>query len=226
MEQKIILVDRLSRAVFPPESALSRSERVEYARTGSDAISLVSSSPDSRLVIFPYELVDMTAPEFCRLVRSSDASRSTSLLFVGDYGENSRADLCIAAGCNDFVLRPVDLFELDAKIVRLSSIAVRKELRTLTRINLDVVSGEEVVTGHSLNISTTGMLLQMDQVLPPEATVRLHFYLHGEREPLDIGARIVRAEFIGGSPKYGVEFTDEPVECIERIRNFFERQRI
>lgn len=225
MEQKIILLDRLSRAVFPPESVLSRSDRVEIARTGTDAISLVSSSSDFCLVIFPYELVDMTAPEFCRLVRGSDASRSTSLLFVGDYGEDSRADLCTAAGCNDFVLRPVDILDLDAKIVRLSSIAVRKELRTLTRINLDVVSGESVVTGHSLNISTTGMLLQMDQVLPPEATVRLHFYLPGEREPLDIGARIVRAEFVGGSPKYGVEFTDEPLVDLQRIRKFVERQR-
>lgn len=223
MEQNIILIDRLSDAGFPPQSALSRKERISHAGSGSDAISLVSSSSATRLVIFPYELADMTGPEFCRYVRSCDESRSISLLFLGEEDERGHAELCLAAGCNDYALKPVDIRELERKIERLTSVPVRKELRTLTKLNVDLDSGGKTLTGHSLNISTSGMLIQMQQVLPPEATVRLNFYLHGERELLDLDAQVVRAEFTGGTPKYGVQFIQPSAEGLQRISNFVKR---
>jgi CheY-like chemotaxis protein len=216
MPAKIVLIDRLARAVFPPESILSRQEKV---------VSLLSSNGDARMVLFEYSLPDMTAPDFCRSVRQGAESKSASLLFIGDYDHASEAELCLAAGCNDFVLRPLDTAQLDAKIERLSSIPIRKELRTMTRLQLRVDNAGDRFTGHSINISTTGMLLQVNAVFPPEAFIRIHFYLQSDAEPVDVMAKVVRAEFTGGAPRYGVLFIDPDASVTNRILRFIEGRR-
>jgi len=174
--------------------------------------------------MFGFELADMTAPELCRDVRSSAEIRSTSLLFVADSGRQKDVDLCMAAGCNDVIYRPLHALELDAKIGRLIEIPVRRDFRTLTRMKVEFEPEKgAVVLGHSLNLSASGMLLEAEIVLPPEARVLLHFHLHVDNQPLEIHSRIVRAEFSGGSPRYGVTFTDLAESERERIAAFVSR---
>lgn len=225
MPERIVVIDQLARAVFPPESVLGRRENVLHARSGEEAISLLSTSGQARVALFEYALPDMTAPDFCRRVRLSVKSRSASLLFVGDYHHAPEAELCLAAGCNDYVLRPLDASQLEAKIAKLATIPVRKELRTMTRLELRVDNGGDRFTGHSLNVSTTGMLLQVGAVFPPEALLRIHFYLLGDAEPVDLMARVIRAEFIGGTPRYGVCFLDVSAAVANRIIRFVEGRR-
>jgi CheY-like chemotaxis protein len=178
-----------------------------------------------QLIMFGFDLFDMSAPEFCREIRSDERTRSISLLLVCEREIGQQEDLCLAAGCNDVIYRPLQRHDLDAKITRLTTIPTRRDLRTLTRIEVSLEKNGRFLIGRSLNISTTGMLLEVDRVLPGEGKLRLHFYLPGEPKAMQIEAEVLRAEFVGTMAKYGLHFVAVNEEERERIEKFVRRLR-
>jgi hypothetical protein len=148
-----------------------------------------------------------------------------SLLLVCERESPEHAELCLSAGCNDVIYRPLQRHELDSKIARLTTIPSRRELRTLTRIEVSVEKNGRFIIGRSINISASGMFLEVDRVLPGEGKLRLHFYLPGDPKPLQMECDVLRAEFTGGTAKYGVSFSAAGDEERERIERFVRRLR-
>jgi c-di-GMP-binding flagellar brake protein YcgR len=81
------------------------------------------------------------------------------------------------------------------------------------------------VLGRSMNISATGMLLEVDRVLTTEGVVRVQFYLPGDPKALQADAEILRAEFSGTMARYGLRFINLPADEKERIEHFVNRIR-
>ena len=66
-------------------------------------------------------LLDMEMPgtsgiELCRIIRAMDAYRVTPILFVTGAGEQSHLAEAFAAGCDDFINKPVDAVVLRARV--------------------------------------------------------------------------------------------------------------
>lgn len=224
-KSRILVVDRAGGALSAQESILRRAGReVAVSNSGYDALRRVRAE-FPRLVVFAYDLSDCTGPELCREIRADDATRETSLLFIADRGSSDHVDLCMAAGCNDILLLPFRVEELDEKVERLARIPRRQKLRTLTKIDISVNAEESFTLGHSLNISSNGMLVEVNQILPPEAKIRVQFYLRGENAPLHLSAQVVRADFSGHQPRYGLRFTKVGEREQRRIDGFVGRMR-
>jgi DNA-binding response OmpR family regulator len=221
----ILLVDSSKVAMMFQETVLRRADNVIHtASSGTEAWQKILLL-QPQLVIFSYDLVDMTGPELCRQVRANETTRHTSLLFISDRNSEAHTDLCLAAGCNDLLARPFHRRELDGKVEKLTSIPTRRELRTLTKLEVSVQNEGFFLLGHSLNISANGMLLQVEHLLPPEARVRLTFFLPGEALPLNLDALVIRAEFNGATPRYGMGFAEISSEARERIEHYVQRVR-
>jgi|SRR5579859_1799636 CheY-like chemotaxis protein len=222
---RILLVDQSRGALLFQETILRRREAViTTAIAGSEGIRKARDE-QPQLIMFGFDLFDMSAPEFCREIRSDDRTRGISLLLVCERDAAQHQDLCLAAGCNDVIYRPLQRNDLDAKITRLTTIPTRRDLRTLTRIEVSLEKSGRFLIGRSLNISSTGMLLELDRVLPGEGVLRLHFYLPGEPSPMQIDAEVLRAEFVGTMAKYGLRFTELGEQERERIEKFVRRLR-
>jgi c-di-GMP-binding flagellar brake protein YcgR len=123
------------------------------------------------------------------------------------------------------IFRPLHKPELDEKVERLTAIPVRRQLRTITKIEVSLEKNGRFLLGRSVNISSTGMLVEVDRVLPQEGPVRLHFYLPGDPRPLQILAQVLRAEFSGAISKYGLRFVEVSDPDRERIGKFVHRIR-
>lgn len=224
-KEMILVVDRPDGPLQSQESILARRDRVVVmSASGADALEILRRDMP-RLVVLSYDLGDRTAPEFCREVRDDEQLRGTSLLFVGERGASAEVDLCMAAGCNDVILLPIRGHELNQKIARLANVPVRQKLRTLTKIDLTVAAGESFRLGHSLNISSSGMLVEVDEILPPESKLRVQFYLRGENVPLQLTAEVVRADFSRAGARYGLRFVSARESERKRIESFVERMR-
>lgn len=222
---RILLVDQSRGALLFQETILRRREAmITTAIAGSEGIRKARDE-QPQLIMFGFDLFDMSAPEFCREIRSDDRTRGISLLLVCERDAAQHQDLCLAAGCNDVIYRPLQRNDLDAKITRLTTIPTRRDLRTLTRIEVSLEKSGRFLIGRSLNISSTGMLLELDRVLPGEGVLRLHFYLPGEPSPMQIDAEVLRAEFVGTMAKYGLRFTELGEQERERIEKFVRRLR-
>lgn len=221
----ILLVDHSRGALLFQETILRRREvQIKTALAGSEGL-VRAREEQPRLIIFGYDLFDMTAPEFCREIRGDETTRAISLLLVCDRTQLEHGDLCLSAGCNDVIFRPLQKPELDQKVERLTSIPVRRQLRTITKIEVSLEKHGQFVLGRSVNISSTGMLVEVDRMLPQEGPVRLHFYLPGDPKPLQIVADVLRAEFAGSKSKYGMRFVDPTEDDKGRIARYVHRLR-
>ncbi|HVR38337.1 MAG TPA: PilZ domain-containing protein [Thermoanaerobaculia bacterium] len=221
----ILLVDHSRGALMFQETILRRRETmIVTALAGTEGLDKARAEKP-QLIIFGYDLFDMTAPEFCREIRAHDATRAISLLLVCDREQQGHGELCLSAGCNDIIFRPLHRHELDEKIRKLTAIPVRRQLRTITKIEVSLEKNGRFVLGRSVNISSNGMLLEVDRMLPQDGSVRLHFYLPGDPKPLQLEAEVLRAEFSGTQAKYGLRFMNATPQEKERIERFVHRLR-
>jgi CheY-like chemotaxis protein len=222
---RILLVDHSRGAMLFQETILRRRGTIVMtALAGSEGLTKARAERP-HLIIFGFDLFDMTAPEFCRAVREDELTRGVSLLLVCERENAQHGDLCLAAGCNDIIFRPLQKHELDDKVARLTTIPARRQLRTITKIEVSMEKNGRFILGRSVNISANGMLLEVDRVLPGEGPIRLHFFLPGDARPLQIEAEILRAEFSGAMAKYGVRFVSASESDRERIEQFVHRLR-
>ena len=221
----ILLVDHSRGSLLFQESILRRRQAtIATALTGTAGLE-IARSDRPQLIMFAFDLFDMTAPEFCREIRADASTRAMSLLLVGERDATEQADLCLSAGCNDVIYRPLQRRDLDDKVERLTSIPVRRQLRTITKIEVSLEKNGRFIIGRSINISASGMFIEVDRVLPGEGRLRLHFYLPGDPKPLQLECDVLRAEFTGGTAKYGVSFGAANDEERERIERFVQRLR-
>lgn len=221
----ILLVDHSRGTLLFQETILRRRDmKIKTALAGSEGL-LRAREEKPNLIIFGYDLFDMTAPEFCREIRQDQTTRAISLLLVCDRTNQEHGDLCLSAGCNEVIFRPLQKPELDQKVERLTNIPVRRQLRTITKIEVSLENNGRFVLGRSINISSTGILIEVDRMLPQEGPVRLHFYLPGDPKPLQLMAEVLRAEFAGSMSKYGMKFLEPTEEERERIARFVHRLR-
>ena len=222
---RILLVDHSRGALTFQETILRRRDTVILtALAGSEGLQKARDE-QPHLIIFGFDLFDMTAPEFCREIRNQESTKTTSLLLIADKAHPDHGDLCLSAGCNDVIYRPIQRRELDSKVEKLTSIPVRRQLRTITKIEVSLEKNGRFVLGRSVNISASGMLLEVDRMLPGDGVVRLHFYLPGDPVPLQLEAQVLRAEFSGTMAKYGMRFMDLHTEERERIERYVHRLR-
>ena len=105
------------------------------------------------------------------------------------------------------------------------AIPVRRQLRTITKIEVSLEKNGRFVLARSVNISANGMLIEVDRVLAGDERVRLHFYLPGDPKALQLEAEILRAEFSGNMAKYGVRFANATDDERERIERYVHRLR-
>jgi CheY-like chemotaxis protein len=223
--RRILLVDHSRGALLFQETILRRRENfVVTALTGSDGLEKAHRERPT-LIIFGYDLFDMSAPEFCREIRADHNTRSMSLLLVSEGEHQDQVDLSLSAGCNDVIYRPLQRHELDQKVLKLTAIPVRRQLRTITKIEVSVEKNGRFILGRSINISSNGILLEVDRVLPGEGGVRLHFYLPGDPRPMQLEASVLRAEFAGTMAKYGLQFVSVTIDERERIEQYVHRLR-
>lgn len=222
---RILLVDHSRGAMLYQETILRRRGTIVMTSLAGSEGLVKARAERPHLIIFGFDLFDMTAPEFCRAVREDELTRGVSLLLVCDRENAQHGDLCLAAGCNDVIFRPLQRHELDQKVARLTTIPSRRGLRTITKIEVSMEKNGRFLLGRSVNISANGMLLEVDRVLPAEGKVRLHFFLPGDARPLQLEAEILRAEFSGAMAKYGVRFIGTSAGDRERIEQFVHRLR-
>lgn len=222
---RILLVDHSRGTLLFTETILRRRDTaISTAVAGSEGL-LKAREEKPNLIIFGFDLSDMTAPDFCREIRNDESTRATSLLLVADREAPEQADLSMAAGCNDVVYKPLQRRDIDGKIEKLACIPIRRQLRTMTRLEISLEEGGRFLLGRSLNISASGMLLEIDRVLPGNGIVRLNFYLPGDPQPLRLEAEVLRAEFVGITAKYGLHFMNPTEEEKGRIERYVDRMR-
>jgi len=113
MPKKVLLVDDSTTTLMMEEMILK--QRTSYqcvtAKDGLDAISrAVVESPD--LVLMDVVMPRMNGFEACKRMRLEASLRETPIILVTTRGEEEYVEAGFQSGCNDYITKPIDSFEL------------------------------------------------------------------------------------------------------------------
>ncbi|MFV3411423.1 response regulator [Pseudomonas nitroreducens] len=112
-ERRILLVDDDVRNIFALTSALEhKGARVVVARNGREAIEKLAQVGDIDLVLMDVMMPEMDGYEATRLIRQDARWKKLPILAVTAKAMKDDHELCLRAGANDYLAKPIDLDRL------------------------------------------------------------------------------------------------------------------
>ena len=147
---------------------------------------------------------------FCLSLRGERWGRGVSLMLVVPAGEQHLEE-CLVAGINDFLVAPFPQEELVFKARRLTGIQPRREVTGLVSVRGGRPDGGTVV-GKTLNVSASGLLVELESPLAVGRSVEVVFFLPDGDPPASCRALVVRraSELALFHPAYGLEYESIP----------------
>jgi DNA-binding response OmpR family regulator len=113
MSKKVLLVDDSTTTLMMEEMILKRGTNYDCitAKDGLDAISrAVADAPD--LVLMDVVMPRLNGFEACKRMRMEDSLRETPIILVTTRGEEEYVEAGFQSGCNDYITKPINSFEL------------------------------------------------------------------------------------------------------------------
>lgn len=165
-------------------------------------------------------VVDRDLPRVLRLVEDlrRDPQTRRSSIAVAARGELNDIELqLLQAGANAVIRVPAGP-EWDDRLGELMRVPARRATRVPVRLEFQgSMARVETLWGAVLNLSATGMLVEVGQPLALGADLDFRFLLPGEREHVRGTGHVVREQPRG---RYGVHFYGLEGDGAERVRRF------
>jgi CheY-like chemotaxis protein len=149
----------------------------------------------------------------CRRLREKAHWRAVSMMLVVPAGM-PHLEEALVPGINDFMLAPFPADELLDKASRLTLIPARREVNTIAR----VTSEGSLKLGKMLNVSSNGVLVEIETPIPIGRAVTLEFYLPDDAKPLHASGKVVRrtTDLDHFHPAFGIRFTE--ISEVDQVR--------
>lgn len=111
--------------------------RCRLARDGHHALALLEERP-ADVVISDWEMPGMTGAELCRMLRANDDEPYTYFIIMTAFDDREHLLGGMAAGADDYQRKPVNLEELEARLVSAARVVeLHRRLQTRTAALLD-----------------------------------------------------------------------------------------
>lgn len=114
--KKILLVDDAKTVLMMEQMILNQPEfQLITAHDGEQAVELaLSETPD--LILLDVIMPNMTGIEVLERLRSEPATKRVPIIMVTTRSESEYVDKARAAGCTDYVTKPLDAADLLSKV--------------------------------------------------------------------------------------------------------------
>ncbi len=130
MKIKVLIVDD-TRTIRAYEKGLFRESDqyvVDEASNGVDALKKIRRDKP-HLVLMDIMMPQMDGIECCRQIKSDQQLQDIKVIMVSSKEEFKKVDEAFKAGCDDYVVKPIDVYELMRKVADLSEF-----VRTLQKL--------------------------------------------------------------------------------------------
>jgi DNA-binding response OmpR family regulator len=115
-KKTLLVVDDSPTALMMNTMLLGRQPyNIVSAKDGQEAVEKAIASPPD-LVVMDVMMPRMNGIEACRAIRQNESTRLVPVILIPTRGEEEYVAQGFAAGCNDYVTKPVNATELVAKV--------------------------------------------------------------------------------------------------------------
>lgn len=190
-KRKILLADDPELFLRLEKTFLHRDEfELITTDSGKKALTLAKEiKPD--LIFLNLYMQGMNGDECCRAIKEDERYRGIPVIMVIQGKREDDLKRCREVGCDAIVQKPInrhDLLKTTHKFLRIDDhSASRYSAKLLVHYGPDHRS---LLTGHSINLSTSGLFLETDHPLETGTTLKLEFLFPDSKLQLSCRARV------------------------------------
>lgn len=227
--KKILLVDDVA-AQLELERAFFANEKVDVltAGDGHEALRLIREErPD--LVLVDETMPGLRGHEVCAAVKSDEALREIPVVIVTGAVDEASIDACMAAGCDHYLVKPVDKRAVLSVAERFLDTRRRRPMRLLVRVahvGHTLASSPDFFFGYTVDVSDRGILLETDEPISAGEQLELQFFLPRSGDKVVAQGRVVRElpRDAGDAPAYGIQIDPSTDRGAELLKEFVGRR--
>ena len=176
MASKVLLVDDVSMFIELEKDYLQLSAvSVLTARDGEEALRICRAERPE-LVFMDLHMPLMNGAECCRAIKK-DPQLSSAVVLITSEGKDADRRLCLEAGCDDFLTKPLDRQIFLETARKLLPAIDRRDKRRNCRFNVKFRAFGITLSGFAANLSQNGMYLAADVQVEKGAPLDLIFVL-------------------------------------------------
>lgn len=152
--KKIVIVDDYEESCKLLAEILSSTYDCSYTSDSSNAFSLIHEKrPD--LILLDYKMPGMMGVDVCRMVRESEQTKNTPIIFVSGAATIDERIKAFETGADDFISKPFHVKEL---ILRIKARLSEKESEptaelTAGNLKMNLLSRQIFVDGEEVNLT-------------------------------------------------------------------------
>lgn len=159
---QILLLDDRALSRRRIVETLSQKHSVTTAEDGEDILRLASTS-DFDIIIVSLSLEDSDGLRLCSQLRSHDATRSIPVIVLVEEGNVERLVRALDMGVNDYVVRPIERYELMARVrTQLRHRRYQERLRVSLHASLELAVTDPLTGLHNRRYMTNHLTTQVD----------------------------------------------------------------
>lgn len=163
------------------------------ACNGEEALQMISAErPD--LILMDLFMPGMNGDKCCRTIKSDPSLKDIPLLMVSSADSVDDQGRCYAAGCDDYITKPVEKNMLLDKVRSFLDIGVRSHLRVPVDLQVALQTGGVFGRGRVKNISEAGVFIKTSANFSAGTDMKLKISLFLGQDPLEVEGEVVRIE--------------------------------
>jgi CheY-like chemotaxis protein len=165
----------------------------------------------------------MPAPdgiELTRRMREPGLNLTTPIMVMTGTDDRELLTRAFAAGASFFVYKPVDRQRI-LSMVRVVQDSLDRERRRYRRVSIKcqvtIESGNEKLSGSTIDLSLGGMHVQTPRVMPIGSNVTVNLQYAKDSHPLTFSAKVLR---VSGNDSMGLQFAELSEKTTKTLQDF------
>jgi uncharacterized protein (TIGR02266 family) len=190
-KKKILLVDDVQSFLDRERSFFNRDQfSLLLANNGLEAIGIVREErPD--LVFMDLHMQDMDGDKCCHIIKSDSELSRIPIIMVTDGADEEEFERSWSSGCDDIIIKPINRLYFQAITKKYLHIQFRKTPRHIARLRVHFGTNQEnLLMDYAINVSTGGVFIETDTVLPVDTILAVEFILPLNVETIRCEARV------------------------------------
>lgn len=192
MKKKILLVDDSNFFLEVEKDIFSRADcEIFTAKSGKEALKLVKSQqPD--MVLMDLYMHDMKGDECCASIKADPELRAIPVIIVTHSISPEDKSLCLKAGCDDYIVKPVNKSSILGRVEKFIDInVVGGHEKAPISAEVTYVVDNYPHKGYAYVISEDDMYMKGDHLSPVGTTVNIIFSIAGIGENIAAECEVV-----------------------------------
>ncbi len=161
---KIVLTAEIMKLIEKNKSFLDRSHIELFTAHSNDDVLRIHRIQKADIIITTLHWSGMKVENLCSTIRADEALRKVSVIIICP---NNAEDIMKSSLCNPaaVITKPVVPEKLLEKVQQLMDISARDSYRVAVEVLIEAANMDKPFFGRSMNISTSGILIETKMVL-------------------------------------------------------------